>query len=292
MTGRELISDIRYMLIDFDSQDAENKDALREEIRRRIKQIGKLEEDMLVVTASVDFHLVTPVYAQSPMPSWISQPPRDQVNFYFVGVGNSSSLDRAKEASFNDALEQAVQQVVVLLNNQTAKVSGFHSVHEYTKKSVETAETYLSYNRKTGDYQYFTLLKLNRKFANPAYFKLFAPQAVVSKTTVEQRHLVILNDEFQAKVALYVGDIHRSGPFTLIVFERGPETTAWQETTSLTAQEIRKKVPPAKKLFDGEIDPAKPEVNFVYNGQDYILTGVLRTSTFKADYLDFEVFRN
>jgi hypothetical protein len=287
--AREHITDVRLILANWDdSLSQENKKALLDEIHQKIKQIGELEDKMLLAKISIE--IGSPVYAQSRQPSWVSNPPSDKINLYFVGIGNNPSLTKAKEDSYNDAVKQVTTQLRGR-STMPSETTSSYSLREYIKKSSETAGTYFTYDPGTKGYRYFTLLKLNRRFVETDIFKVFAPKAVVSKTTVEQQHRKVLGGEFQEKVAVYVGDIHSSKPFTLIIFETGPETASWQDATRLKTDEVRKKVPKAKILFDNNIDPSKPETSFSYNNQNYAFVGVVRASMLK-DYLDFEIFRN
>lgn len=116
---------------------------------------------------------------------------------------------------------------------------------------------------------------------------------VTEKIRLEQRHRKILTDpEFQGKVTVYVGDIHKTKPFALLIFLTGPERSRWQDSSRISPDQIRAAVPKANILFDGTLSPpSKLEANFIYNRQSYTLVGSLQASLLGKDYLDFDVHR-
>jgi hypothetical protein len=116
---------------------------------------------------------------------------------------------------------------------------------------------------------------------------------VVERVRLEQRHRRILTEpEFQGKVTVYVGDIHKTKPFPLLIFVTGPAASRWRDSSRIELNEVRAVVPKTGMLFDGTLSsPSKLEAQFVYNRQNYVLAGSVRASTLGKDYLDFDVYR-
>jgi hypothetical protein len=136
--------------------------ALLNELIEKFKVIDQLQQSPLR-RSSISF--LPAVYAQAGAPSWTSKAPVDSVNFYFQGSGESSSLKDASELSHADAVRQAV----AFLRERT-KGSNEGTVMSYVERYAEIADRSFTY-KKT--YQHFTLLKLNRSYAEPAFLRAY-----------------------------------------------------------------------------------------------------------------------
>jgi hypothetical protein len=111
--GRALIKEIRDILCEFDpTQSLDNRKAMLEEIRERLKRIRALEDNLRTPPSLLQrAGLASHAYAQAQMPSWVSRLPEDGTSFFFRGVAESTSLTQAKESSARDAMDNAVNQL-------------------------------------------------------------------------------------------------------------------------------------------------------------------------------------
>lgn len=180
--GRKLVHDIRLKLLQGYNKDSEeDRKVWFNEIAEKLHQFYKLEKE--IYTADISINLVSNAYAQplkqiKQQPTWISKPPIDRINLYFIGIGDSPSLKSAKEYSYQHAVEGAVEYLVSALGTEQQSESGWLDIErlsEYLIESAEVADTYFNYNRNENLYHYYTLLKLNKRFAE-ADIKLFAMQ--------------------------------------------------------------------------------------------------------------------
>jgi hypothetical protein len=244
--------------------------------------------------------ILSTAYAQSKQPSWVLKPPSDSANLYSIGSGENTDLTKAKEESFNEAVSQLVETVNIQFKGE--KESQLRSLRsdvlqEYIKKSSRIDDTYLRYDPHTNIYSYVVLVSLHKKFIEPKFIAAFSTKVidyssvkVVEKTIIEQRHRKLLGGEFHDSISVYVGDIHESKPFPLIVFQEDTDTAEWSDSTRIDIDDFRTKVNKDRILFEGNIDPHKPEASFSYNNQNYDIYGTVRVKLL-TDYLDFEVFR-
>ena len=103
------------------------------------------------------------VYAESSSaaPSWVRNPPSNDVSFFFVGIASDPSLAKAQKASLDDALSNAVQALRPKAPN--ASDGGLLSI---IKGSSLVQDTSFSYNKRSATYTYYTLLRLSRDIEN------------------------------------------------------------------------------------------------------------------------------
>jgi hypothetical protein len=111
--------------------------------------------------ASISFLPWTVVHASSeqPQPTWVSTLPRDTVYMYFVGTGESDSLQGAEDAARVNAYDQGARQVAPQLGE-----SDLEGVRIYVANSSEEAATYFRYERATHKYRYYKLLRMSKAF--------------------------------------------------------------------------------------------------------------------------------
>lgn len=169
--GRQIINDVRMELIR--GCPTSDKDA-RDEWFNKIQ--GKLHKFPILITNinndNKSFNLVPIAYAlpreRERVPFWFSNPPTDRINLSFVGIGDSSSLKKAKEYSLNNAIENAINylelQFISELRIEPVRLD-IKSLSEYVVKSGKVNDTYFIYNRARNYYRYYTLLKLNKRNA-------------------------------------------------------------------------------------------------------------------------------
>ncbi len=290
--ARLILDDVNFMLAGFPSTSNEDKKTLLGEIIKKLKEIGDIEVKMLdpaVSQFSLDFS--TPVFAQSKQPDWVSKPPLDTINYYFVGRSDNQSLSSAKEDSRKQAVEQATAQALSNLKTRLAP-GGQDSVREYVLKNAEVSATWYSYNSGAQPWSYFTLLKINRVLFDVNIIQVYSVGRMPLRITIEQRHRKTLGRDFQDKLAVYVADIHKSKPFTVIVYKVGPENPAWQDSTRISLDEVKKRLPVSAQLFAGSVSGTKKEpISFTWNNTTWVLNWSIRTSTIGTDYFDAELAR-
>lgn len=121
---------------------------------------------------NISFNLVPIAYAlpqrEFQEPSWLSKLPTDKINFFFVGMGDSSSLKKAKEYSFNNAIESGSNYLILQFGTEhdiETLEFDVKSLSEYLTESGEVADTYFKYNPDKNSYRYYTLWKMNRRNA-------------------------------------------------------------------------------------------------------------------------------
>jgi tetratricopeptide (TPR) repeat protein len=179
--ARQLVHEARLLLIRWPGSNMEERNELFGQIQDKLHQIDKITVTIYTTAPSestgsditrVDsIGLISTAYAKShegiaQQPSWISQPPSDRINIYFVGVGDSPSLNQAKEYSHHNAIELAVDYFILQFRNMAKKEAlrfDIDSLSEYLVKSGEVADTYFHFDPAKGFYRYYTLLKLNKK---------------------------------------------------------------------------------------------------------------------------------
>lgn len=146
----------------------EDRALWREGVKEKLKELQRIEDEFLVAYESAGFELVTSAYAkESKEPSWITDPPEDKYNLYFIGTAEHQSLSRAKELSLEDARHAATENLTLQIQKtkgfQNAKIN-INALSDYLAESAESARTYFSLDKSTGAYKYYTLLKLARSF--------------------------------------------------------------------------------------------------------------------------------
>ena len=139
--------------------------ALLNELIEKFKVIDQLQQGPLRRTS---FSLLPALYAQAGAPSWTSKAPKDSVNHYFQGSGESPSLKDAGELSHADAVGQAVGFL-----RERAKGSDPRTVMRYVERYAEIADRSFTYQKNQKAYRHFTLLKLNRTYAEHAFLQAY-----------------------------------------------------------------------------------------------------------------------
>jgi tetratricopeptide (TPR) repeat protein len=154
-----------------DSDDARNKWFDRVQVKiHELDAILKSEEKIQI--ASIPFNLVINAYAQTQEikePSWLTKPPEDKFNLYFVGVGESNSLQKAEEYSLNDAVSSATEYLKSQFDiKEGGKPTSFFETRElaqYLAKSGSVKDTYFRYYPENKLFRFYTLFVMDRKGA-------------------------------------------------------------------------------------------------------------------------------
>lgn len=176
--ARHLIQDIRILMVqDINQNSEEDRQAWLGEIRDKLSQISDLTSE--IYAANLKISLVTTAYAQSRQdPEWIEKLPVDKINFYFLGVGESASLEKAKELSHQNAIDEAAKYLTSEFNRRQREEPVSININKLTAfltSSAKVKDNYWHYDPSDSLYSYFILLSLNRKFAQTD-IKLFAVQ--------------------------------------------------------------------------------------------------------------------
>lgn len=167
----------------------DNQSTLRDEFRSKVKQFYELEVKLYgegSISAPQDevnmiqTDIISPAYAALKGPSWVSNPPVDERNYYFVGTGQSKVVREASGRSFRDAVRKAVK----LVNDQISggqksqfKEINLYALEQYITKVAEPVSTTFEYEPLTGVYRYFTLLRVSKRLVDSTYISVFAPLA-------------------------------------------------------------------------------------------------------------------
>lgn len=116
---------------------------------------------------------------------------------------------------------------------------------------------------------------------------------VADNTRLEQRHKVTLQgNEFQGNVTVYVGDIHGSRSFSIIVFKTGGETSRWPDSKGIEEKRLRAALGGDQVLTYDKVSSSKMKTSFNYNGHYYSLDLTkINNHLTGADYLNFEIYR-
>ncbi|MFL6230823.1 MAG: hypothetical protein ACJ741_18775 [Pyrinomonadaceae bacterium] len=119
---------------------------------------------------------------------------------------------------------------------------------------------------------------------------------VFNNSELQQRHIMILQgNEFQGRISVYVGDVHSTKSFSIIVFKTGDDTSRWQAQGRVEENELRRTLGRDRIINapDDKLSHDKMRTGFSYNGHYYSLDGTkLKTSKIAGDdYLYFEIWR-
>jgi hypothetical protein len=95
------------------------------------------------------------VYAQSNVPSWVTQPPTDSYSLYFVGIGEGPSTNVAAQQSFDSAVAAGVKALSAGGNTDINRLRSFIASSSVVKNK------YLTFDEKTGAYRFYTLLQIS-----------------------------------------------------------------------------------------------------------------------------------
>lgn len=126
-----------------------------------------------------DFGALPRVYAHSSkpevvpltksLPNWVQEPPTDNVSLYFVGRSNAKSLSDAKQKSVDAALNNAL----VRLKPQASKAADADLL-ALIKASAIVQDSAFAYDAITGQYTYYTLLRLSKEIQSVGVLSLLS----------------------------------------------------------------------------------------------------------------------
>jgi tetratricopeptide (TPR) repeat protein len=163
-----LIDEIDYLFA-LDSPDLPSPD--RAEIFRDIQaKLGQISKLAVGVWTGVSIDLIPKAYASNGVrtPEWVKRPPEDKSSLFFVGLAESTSFRKAKEFSFQNGISKAVDYLTLQFERRqeaNPRPLDVDALSQYLVESVETAQTHTAYDKESKIYRYYTLLRLDRQFA-------------------------------------------------------------------------------------------------------------------------------
>jgi len=183
--SRKIVQDIRILLAqEINRNSEEDRQVWLNEIREKLNQLSDISVAIYSqVNMEKSFQFTAELYAQSPaqtqeQPDWITHPLEDKINFYFVGVGEGTTLSTARDYSQQNAVDQAVQFLTAeFKTKQSAEPVSIdiEALTNYLLKSAKVLNKHFDYSRSDSLYHFYTLLSLNR-MSTVTDVKLFAVQ--------------------------------------------------------------------------------------------------------------------
>jgi tetratricopeptide (TPR) repeat protein len=176
------VSDIRFYSMSYADADSADKTIIFEEVRQLVREVYDIEARRYEQLAALP-GLVPPAYAGDPayandLPAWVTTPPEDRRNVYFVGVGDGISLSDAKDGSYANAIEQATEYLAIQFERtgKSPDVSvDVKALTGYLTGSTEIARTHCTMDRSRKIWRHYTLLRLGKHVAE-ADLKMFEIQ--------------------------------------------------------------------------------------------------------------------
>ena len=106
------------------------------------------------------FHFLPIVHAQAQAgpPAWVKSPPSDNTSLYFVGQAADASLATARQNSLDDAYRNAVAPL-----KRLAPTAADADLLRIMKASAVLQNSTFTYDRATGRYICYTLLRVSRE---------------------------------------------------------------------------------------------------------------------------------
>ncbi len=192
--GREVLTEIDLMISRGIPEDPERREAWYHDFQTKLHDLLELEKEN-GPKASLTLDVLPVAFAQPPqkIPPWISKPPEDRSNLYFLGEGNGPSVAKAKEISREDAKDRAARYFSTRFQNalrgrQTS--IDLSALSKYLVNSAEEAKTHARYDSTRHSYHYYTLLRLHKDVA-ATDLKLFGLQ---QKSVVPQEFYSVVQN--------------------------------------------------------------------------------------------------
>lgn len=170
------LSEIRICCLNYTGADSSDREFIAGEIRRLVREVHEIEERRYVQVAA-GLELVPAAYAGD-MPQWITSPPEDKRNVYFVGIGDDTGLANAKAESYENAVEQAREYLAIQFGRSYGDRDLTLDVEALTRYLIESAEvagTHFTISTERRLCRYYTLLRLGKDVAGTD-LKMFAVQ--------------------------------------------------------------------------------------------------------------------
>lgn len=168
LRAQRLIEQARLALRSYDAALAPaDRRQWRCELLARLREIGSLAPDRAAGTGATE--LAGPAAAGTP-PSWAASPPAHGASLYFAGSGRSSSLEGARRASLDEALNRACTAVWMEYSAGGRRRSDPLDparLRQYLTEATAVKTTWFDYEPGERRFRYYTLLSLSPVLAQP-----------------------------------------------------------------------------------------------------------------------------
>lgn|SRR5262249_38158266 len=310
--GREIITDLDLMISSGIPKDEESHRAWLDVFQKRLHQLLELGKESYPTSARLE--VLPTIYAQSAgkKPDWISKPPNDPADLYFLGIGDDPSLQKAREISRDNAVHRAFEYLSTQFQTaqQTKQASLDLSVlSQYVVRSAEEAGIYFEYSPAGRSYRYYTLLRIHKDIAE-ADLKLFGLQKktavpgglnkvvqtapdlakaysgtsfpyLMGEYRIAQRHAKVL-DLAKGKTGVYVGDVHHTGPAQVLLF-KADRLPGISEKQKANYSQLKQSLKPDEILLD-KIVSNQERVRIGLAGQQLLFEFKYSSSAVGEDY--------
>jgi tetratricopeptide (TPR) repeat protein len=222
--GRHALAEIRIKTIRLGSLPADQvqaREAIFEEIRKEANEVlrmpQRLKEYQAASPARRSFAFVIgTAHAQKAAPGqaapdWLSMPPPDKNNLYFVGYADSRDYAAARQLSRERALEEATVFLTdrFQASNRDARVDS-GALAAYLAESARFVADHYAYDDATKLHRFYSLLQLNRQIAE-SDLRVFAAKSGVAQASALQQPLReaqrTQNDYLANRLAVYTAQL-------------------------------------------------------------------------------------
>ncbi|VVP04854.1 hypothetical protein PS903_02972 [Pseudomonas fluorescens] len=110
----------------------------------------------------VQLNLLPSAYAGDDLPNWLMQLPKNPKNLYFIGVADSAQLPDAQAESIYTAKIAATQFLRDTLHASMESTGTVDPLVDTLARSADEVDNHITYDKKTGLYRYYSLIRVNR----------------------------------------------------------------------------------------------------------------------------------
>lgn len=162
---RSVLRELSEILDRFDPQQTpENRLELRAEFMKKYADIDTIEKQLFARNSILGEPGVVYAAVVRKEPEWVTNIPTDSRSLFFVGVGEDSSLAKANQLSFEDAVHCAASALSSKVVAQSKARMGPPStaLTDFVRKSLQVDNTYFAFDRDKYVYRYYTLARVTR----------------------------------------------------------------------------------------------------------------------------------
>jgi tetratricopeptide (TPR) repeat protein len=163
--GHKKLTELKLLVDLYGKADAQDQEVILKDFRRIKDEIYDIEGQKYAWNET-SISLIPAAFAQnSQPPEWVSMPPSDRKNFYFVGVGYGDLMAVAKEDANQHAIVQAVDYIAETLyeSRQNVEEINIDAVAEFVVESSREEERYFTFDEERGIYVYYLLMSINKR---------------------------------------------------------------------------------------------------------------------------------
>lgn len=173
--AQRLIEQTRFELRGYDLAWAPaDRRQWHQELVARLRDIWSLAPDQPAEAGAVD--RAGPASADAP-PSWVVSLPAHGANLFFVGSAHSSSLESARRASLEDALDRASAAVSMEYSAGGRRRSDPLDparLRRYLRDAATIKTTWFRYEAGERRFRYYTLLAVHQMLTRPDVVRILA----------------------------------------------------------------------------------------------------------------------